>query len=356
MRRLGFLLLGGALIGALAFAFRAPLATRLVEAVAHRRMAADPIAELPEGMHVVLCGAGSPLPDPLRSGPCVAVVAGGQLFVVDAGSGAARNLLEMGLPPGAAAAVFLTHFHSDHIDGLGELGLQRWVGGTHRQPLPLLGPPGVERVARGFDLAYALDSSYRVAHHGDAVVPASGAGFRAQPFPSPEPGSAQVVWDRDGVRVSAFRVDHPPIDPAVGYRFDYRGRSVVISGDSRKSAEIERMAREVDLLVHEALAPQLVGILQRAAEANGLQARAKVMADILDYHASPVEAAETAQGANARHLLFYHVVPPLLVPGMQAAFLEGVADAYDGGVSVGRDGTQVWLPPESTRIEVSGDS
>ena len=356
MRRLAYVILAAAVIGGVAYTFRAPLATKLVEAVAQRRMAADPIADLPEGMHVVLCGAGSPLPDPLRSGPCVAVVAGGQLFVVDAGAGAARNLLEMGLPPGAAAAVFLTHFHSDHIDGLGELGLQRWVGGNHREPLPLVGPPGVEQVARGFDLAYTLDSRYRVAHHGDAVVPASGAGFQARAFPSPELGSELRVWDDGGVRVSAFRVEHPPIDPAVGYRFDYRGRSVVISGDTKKSAEVERMARDVDLLVHEALSPQLVGILQRAAEANDMEARAKVMADILDYHASPVEAAETAQSANAGHLLFYHVVPPLLVPGMQAAFLEGVTDAYSGEVSVGRDGTRVWLPPDSAVIEVSGDS
>ena len=115
MRGLRNLLLGIALLGSLIFVFRGPLSTQLVERLAHRRMSADPIAELPEGMHVVLCGAGSPLPDPLRSGPCVAVVAAGQLFVVDAGSGAARNLLDMGLPPGATTAVFLTHFHSDHV-------------------------------------------------------------------------------------------------------------------------------------------------------------------------------------------------------------------------------------------------
>jgi len=350
------MILGIAVIAAAIFAFRAPIATRLVEAVAERRMAANPIAELPDGIHVILCGAGSPLPDPSRSGPCVAVVAGGQLFVVDAGSGAARNLVEMGLPPGEVQAVLLTHFHSDHIDGLGELALQRWVGGNHREPLPLIGPPGVERVAQGFDLAYELDSQYRVAHHGEAVVPGSGAGLQARPFPSPRPGSEQSVWDDGAVRVSAFRVEHPPIDPAVGYRFDYAGRSVVISGDTKKSAEIERMSRQVDLLVHEALAPQLVRILERAARANGLQAQAKIMADVLDYHATPVEAAETAQSAGAQHLLFYHIVPPLLVPGMQAAFLEGVEEAYTGDVSVGQDGTHVWLPADAEAIEVSGES
>jgi len=356
MRRFAWVLVFGALIAALLYAFRAPLSTRLVERVAIQRMTADPVSALPDGIHVVLCGAGSPLPDPQRSGPCVAVVAGGKLYVVDAGSGAARNLLGMNLPPGAVEAVFLTHFHSDHIDGLGELALQRWVGGSHEQPLPLVGPTGVDRIARGFNTAYEPDRGYRVAHHGEQVVPSSGAGFDARPYPTPSPGSEQRVWEEGGLRVSAFRVEHPPIDPAVGYRFDYGGRSVVISGDTRKSVEIERMARDVDLLVHEALAPQLVRVMERAALANGMQNRAKIMADILDYLASPVEAAQSAQTAGARHLLFYHVVPPLLVPGLQAAFLEGVANAYSGDVSVGRDGTRVWLPPDSSAIEVSGES
>ena len=129
-------------------------------------MSVDPIAELPDGIHVVLCGAGSPLPDPARSGPCVAVVAAQKLFVVDVGTGASRNMQMMGLPPSQLAAVFLTHFHSDHIDGLGELSLQRWVGGTFATPLPLIGPIGVDEVAAGFNRAYRIDSTYRTAHHG----------------------------------------------------------------------------------------------------------------------------------------------------------------------------------------------
>ena len=114
------------------------------------RSAADPIAELPDGLHVALCGAGGPMPSANRSGPCVAVVAGRTLFVVDAGTNGARNLQGViGWGPGRVAAVFLTHYHSDHIDGLGELGLLRWVGGSHRDPLPLYGPEGLRRRRRG---------------------------------------------------------------------------------------------------------------------------------------------------------------------------------------------------------------
>jgi ribonuclease Z len=280
-------------------------------------------------------------------------VAGGNLFVVDAGSSAARNLNQMGLPAARVEAVFLTHFHSDHIDGLGELGLQRWAGRNRPEPLPLFGPEGVESVAAGFNEAYRLDAGYRVAHHGEKTMPPTGAGFVARPFAAPAPGSPAVVWDRDGLKVTSFRVDHSPIDPAVGYRFDYAGRSLVLSGDTVRSAEVERMSEGVDLLVHEALAAHMVAILTETANELGMTARAKITSDILDYHATPVEAAETAEAAGARHLLYYHAVPPLILPGMEAAFLDGVDEAYTGGVTLGRDGTRVSLPAGSTAIEVS---
>ena len=122
---------------------RGPIALRVMERSLARSMAADPIAELPDGLHVLLCGAGGPLPDPVRSGPCVAVIAGKTMVVVDAGTGGARNLQRMGFVPGRVASVFLTHFHSDHIDGLGELAMLRWTGGTHTDPLPVHGPEGV---------------------------------------------------------------------------------------------------------------------------------------------------------------------------------------------------------------------
>src|SRR5215471_3578128 len=107
--------------GLAGYAMRGSIAIALMKVVAGRAITADPVDELPDGLTVVLCGAGSPLADPQRSGPCVAVVAGKQLYEVDAGDGAGRNLTRLGLPPGRVAALFLTHFHSDHIDGLGEL-------------------------------------------------------------------------------------------------------------------------------------------------------------------------------------------------------------------------------------------
>jgi ribonuclease Z len=330
--------------------FRSTIAVRVMSAAVENGLLADPIGDLPDGLHVTLCGAGGPFPDPDRSAPCLAIVAGRSLYLVDAGSGAARHLTRIGFQPGQVEAVFLTHFHSDHIDGLGELGVVRWVGGSHRLPLPIYGAEGIAEITQGLNQIYRLDSVYRTAHHGPEVLPPTGSGFRAREFREPAPGESNVVLEKDGLRVTAFKVEHPPIVPAVGYRFDYKGRSVVVSGDTSKSANLERVASGADLLVHEALSPELIGVLQHAAEAAGNEAIAKISVDVLDYHATPVEAAESAQSAGVGHLLYYHIMPPMPIPGLDSIFLGGVNDAYDGPVTLGRDGTSFSLPAGSDQI------
>jgi ribonuclease Z len=321
-----------------------------MERVVMQNLEGGLMAKLPDGLHVALCGAGSPLPDPERSGPCVAVVAGERLFIVDSGAGASRVMARIGLPQGRITAIFLTHFHSDHIDGLGEMMLQRWAGGGTDAPTPVYGPPGVEQVVNGFNESYAQDAVYRVAHHGAAIVPPSGAGGTARPFPLPPDGEGPVILEINGVKVTAFLVDHSPVEPAVGYRFDYKGRSVVLSGDTVKSANVQRFAEGVDLLLHEALAPHLVAVMNRGARRAGRANIEKITADIPDYHTSPVEAAEIARDAGVGMLVYYHIVPPLPVRPLRAMFLEGVADVYDGPVIIGTDGTLVSLPAGSEEI------
>jgi ribonuclease Z len=160
------------------------------------------------------------------------------------------------------------------------------------------------------------------------------------------------VLERAGLVITAFRVDHAPIDPALGYRFDYAGRSVVVSGDTRKSANLQRVAQGVDLLVHDALSDELVGNITRAARAQGRANLVQITTDILDYHASPVEAAEIARDGGAGHLLYYHVVPPLPLRPLREAFLDGVDEVYPGPVTLGLDGTFVSLPAGSDVIDV----
>jgi ribonuclease Z len=169
-----------------------------------------------DGLYAGLAGTGGPFPDLSRAGPCVAVMAGGHLYIVDAGDGSARNLSLMGFQLGKADAVLLTHFHSDHIADLGEIMLQRWIGWSNDKPLDVIGPPGVETVVEGFNLAYKLDDGYRVAHHGEKTVPPSGAGGIARPFNlSSEDDASTIIIDNDGVTITAFRVNHDPASPAV---------------------------------------------------------------------------------------------------------------------------------------------
>lgn len=337
---------------AVAALFREQIVMRAMEGVVADRMAADVIGDLPDGLHVALCGAGSPLPDEKRSGPCTAVIAGKTLLVFDAGTGGARQLALMNMPVGQIEALFLTHFHSDHIDGLGEMMLQRWVNGSNTAPLPIYGPPGTRQVVAGFNLAYAHDFTYRVAHHGEETVPPGGAGGEAHVFVDALPGALKTVFTKgENLTVQAFQVNHHPVHPAIGYKVIYKDRSLIISGDTKKSPLVAKAAKGVDLLVHEALSPELVGVMTKAAQEAGRANIAKITHDILDYHTSPVEAAQIAAEAQVGMLLYTHIVPPLPLAPMKSVFLRGVSDVYSGPVEIGEDGTLVSLPAGTTDIE-----
>ena len=341
-----------AIVVAAAFAFRVPISMAIAGKVAAYRLGADAMNDLPDGLHVGLCGAGSPLPDDKRSGPCTLVVAGKQLFVVDTGSGSARNIGKMGFQHGRINAILLTHFHSDHIDGLGELLLQRWGSAANTAPVPVYGASGVETVLAGFMQAYSQDRDYRVAHHGEATVPAGGFGGKAVPFIPGADGRVVLLKDAN-LEITAFTVDHGPVHPAVGYRFVYKGRSVVISGDTKKSAAVQREAAGVDLLVHEALSGPLMALLKDGAAKAGRVNLVKIFDDIPNYHPSPEEAAETARDAKVGYLLLNHIAPPLPLPGLEKAFLGAAPDIYSGPIRIGADGDFVSMPAASTDIKVS---
>lgn len=340
---------GLALVAGLAIkVFQPQIGTALLTRVAKDRVGRDITAGLPDGLHVVLCGSGSPLPDPSRAGPCTMIIAGKQVFIVDAGEGSSRKLAAMGLPMGRIDALYLTHFHSDHIDGLGPMMLLRWSGRAATSPLPIHGPRGVEQVVAGFNAAYAQDNGYRVAHHGPGIMPPSGAGATAVPFAIA--GLPMVVRDAGGVKITAFPVNHNPVDPAVGYRFDYKGRSVVISGDTAASPSLVRAATGADLLVHEALQSKLVGILTAALAERGQANTAQITRDILDYHSSPDVAADAARAAGVKMLVLNHIVPPVPLAFAYPAFLGDAPKRFSGPITVGEDGMMWSLPAGSTAI------
>ena len=349
MKKLPIIFLVVVLLVGLIVTQKDKILTQLMSRGLESRMGVDYLAKLGDGLHLALCGAGGPMPAPNASGPCVAVAAGDRLFIVDAGTDGLRNLGRMGIRAGSIEAVFLTHYHSDHIDGLGELATIRWVAEANKEPLPVFGPTGLSTVVAGFNAAYSFDKVYRNEHHGDTVAPLAGAGMIAREFTTPALGVLETLIDEADLTVEALAVGHAPVVPAVGYRFTYKGRSLLITGDTIAMDNITQFAKGVDLLVHEALAPNLVMQMNDAAKKIGNAVMEKVTIDILDYHASPKQAAQTAKDANVGHLLYYHIVPPLVIPGQKSLFLDG-ADAVFPNYTIGEDGVVFSLPVGSDEI------
>ncbi|MFA6504543.1 MAG: MBL fold metallo-hydrolase [Treponemataceae bacterium] len=328
--------------------FRKQLTHVFVASVVKSNMA-KPSPFLEDGLYAGLFGTGSPMPDARRAGPSVGVVAGTHFFIVDAGSGSTRNIRLMNFPIGQAEAILLTHFHSDHISDLGEMELQRWaVGNT--SPLDIIGPRGVEAVVEGFNLAYKQDDGYRVAHHGPRTMPPQGAGGIARPFDlGPESDAAVVVLDRDGVKITAFKVDHRPVAPAVGYRFEYKGRSLVISGDTSFSTSLIEHSKGADVLFCEALNASMV----KAINDNSASASTKkITEDIPSYHSTPEDAAKMAHAAGVERLVYYHIIPPLPSSILKNLFLGDAKKYYSKVITMGDDGMLISLPANAKTILV----
>lgn len=331
-------------IAALVYLYRGEIAVRVMSQTVERVTAAvDPLAELQDGLHVGICGAGSPMPDPKRGGACTVIVAGKRMFVIDAGAGAASTIATMGLNPGQIEAVFLTHFHSDHIDGLGGLLMQRWVNAGAVQPPQVFGPQGVATMLAGVLAAYEADRSYRSVHHGESVLPVAGSGAEVREF-SLESSSRAVLVAEPDLEIVAFAVDHGPVKPAVGYRIRYKDRLVVVSGDTRASDAVLRESRGADLLLHEALSPRLLALIERGFAEHGRTRMAQLMRDIVDYHTTPEDAARIAHSAGVGMLVLHHIVPPLPVGALDPAFLGEARVLFAGPLRIAEDGDWFSLP------------
>ncbi len=337
--------------GAGAYAFRRDLGDVAFARAAQHTVGRDRAAELPDGLHIYLCGTGGPMPDAARAGPCLGVLAGQRAFVFDIGSGGMRRLGRMGFPMARLERVYLTHLHSDHFDGLGELMLQAWVGGGRHAPLSVAGPEGVAEVVAGFNQAYRIDSGFRTAHHGADVADPAGYGAVAETLTIPPEGA--VVFREGEITITAIPALHAPASPAFSFRIDYRGRSVAISGDTASNPRFARLSEGVDVMLHEALSREQVSVMERAARARAQPGLAKILFDIPGYHTTPMEAARLAHEARARTLFLYHLVPSPRARFFNAAFLADAPQLYDGPIRIGEDGMLITLAAGEDAVRVT---
>jgi ribonuclease Z len=324
----------------------------LASRVAHRVIGRNTSALLePNALRVLLCGTASPIPSAHRAEACTAIFAGGRMWIVDTGPGSWRTLALRRIRGEAIGAIFYTHLHSDHIGELGEFNLQTWVAGRPG-PLRVYGPEGVAELVHGFAAAYAADTAFRVAHHGAALLPPERAAMAPVPIVLGAADASRVL-DEGGVVVTAFAVAHDPVKPAFGYRFEYGGRSVVVSGDTAPSPNLVAQARGADVLVHETQANALVRIMETAARDAGETRVAKILADIPSYHTDPADAAREGVAAGVRLLVLTHFTPPPDNAIVARIFRRDVHAVPRDGLVLGEDGTLVVLPTGSQAIEVT---
>ena len=273
---------------------------------------------------VTLLGTGSPIPDPHRAGPSTLVQAGDENYLVDAGRGVLMRLAGAGCAPTMLTAVLLTHLHSDHITDLNDVITSSWaLNMDDPKPLRIVGPEGTKETVARILHFLDLDIGYRLAHHDDLN----------------EPPKVEVTEITKGsldlsttVSISTAPTDHRPVDPTIAFRFDYQESSVVVAGDTIPCTDLDQLCNGAKALVHTAIRKDIIETLP-------LQ-RAK---DILNYHSSVEEAAETAQRAGMETLILPHYVPG--IPPAENEFHELVvqqwrdraAENFSGKIEIGDD-------------------
>jgi ribonuclease Z len=255
-------------------------------------------------VQIVILGSGSPLPDPERAGPSTLIrtTAGDLLF--DCGRGVLMRAAAAGSSAGALRALFLTHLHSDHITDLNDIVTSRWITSFAPNPLSVFGPPGVVALLQAIEAMLEPDIGYRLAHHDD---------LQWRPSATVTEVERGVVFEDGAVRVAAAPTDHAPVRPTVGFRIDEGEQSVVIAGDTVPCAGLDELCAD---LISQVGLPRLT--------------------DVLDYHSSVTDAAQTAARAGMRTLVLTHLVPAP-VPGSEQEWLDQAAAHFAGDVVLATD-------------------
>jgi len=273
---------------------------------------------------VILLGtAGGPRPRRTRSSPAQAIVVNDSVYVIDCGDGVARQLALAGLSLAKLRHVFITHHHDDHNADYGNLLLLAWTAGL-RTRVDAWGPPPLEQMTRHFMEMNSYDIATRIKDEGRIPL---------QPLVHVhELRKGGVVLQDENVRVRATLVDHPPVVPAFGYRFDAKHRSIVISGDTRPSDNLIELAQGTDILVHDALyAPAIDRLVAGVPNAPDLKR------SILSHHTTAEDAGRVAHAAGVKTLVLSHLIPPEDPEVTDQMWIDAASANFHGRVVVGKD-------------------
>lgn len=273
-------------------------------------------------MDVTLLGTGSPIPDPHRAGPATLVRNGDTSVLVDAGRGVLMRLAAAGAGANTISAVLLTHLHSDHLTDLSDVITTRWVMSMEPAPLPIIGPPGTADVVGAVMESLRRDIGYRMAHHAD---------LSWEPQLDITEVSDGPAGDFGSMKLTAAPTDHRPVEPSIAFRFDSPDGSVVVAGDTVPCTTLDELCRDADVLVHTALRADILSTIpiQR-------------LQDILDYHSSVEQCAQTAARAGVSTLMLTHYVPAP-PPGTEDEWRQLAAKHFGGRIEVGDDLLRVEL-------------
>jgi ribonuclease Z len=274
---------------------------------------------------VTLLGTGSPMVDPHRAGPATLIQADGEHYLVDCGRAVLMRLAAAGVQASQLTALCITHLHSDHITDLGDVITSMWITTFEPTPLRIIGPPGTRELVDHVLASLGPDVGYRLAHHPDLtgpplleVVESDGAGR-----PDVSVGA---------VRITTGPTDHRPVEPSIAFRFDHAGAAVVVAGDTVPCAGLDELCAGAQALVHSVIRKDIIA----GVAIERLQ-------DILDYHSSPQEAAETAERAGMSTLVLTHYVPAI-PPGGGDDWRALAAQHFTGRVELGDDLHRITIP------------
>ena len=323
-----------AFIGVFAFINADKLIDRFIEGQSEGAQQRMDLLEAP-GMSLITVGTAAPLPGE-RSQSCNAIFVNGQFLIFDLGRGAAGAIERLRLPQQFVSAVFISHWHSDHYLDLPHFVNRSWMLGRKSQ-LNIYGPNPIDSILRGMQAFLYKDQEFREEHHGESVLNRSSASSIPHLIDL-KTDEEFMVYNKDGVTVSAFRVNHNPIDPSFGFKVKYEGRSIVISGDTKKSDQVIRHAKGADILVHEAMQKDFIGRAAALQEKQGNSRNATILRDIVDYHSSPEDAAAVAAAAGVQKLILSHLAPTPENPISRRFYTRGLEDIYAGPILLAEDG------------------